>query len=63
MVDIAQVKLYGNDLGTFHWDERYAVARFEYADSFVGLGIEPAPIMMPVREGRVYSFDDIAAIQ
>ena len=59
MVDIAKVKLYGQDLGTFRWDERYAVARFEYADSFVGRGIEPAPIMMPVREGRVYSFSDI----
>ena len=59
MVDIAKVKLYGNDLGTFRWDERYAVAQFEYADSFVGRGIEPAPIMMPVREGRVYSFGDI----
>ncbi|MCM1318613.1 MAG: type II toxin-antitoxin system HipA family toxin [Bacteroides sp.] len=59
MVDIAKVKLYGNDLGTFRWDERYAVAQFEYADSFVGCGIEPAPIMMPVREGRVYSFGDI----
>lgn len=59
MVDIAKVKLYGNDLGTFRWDERYAVARFEYADSFVGRGIEPAPLMMPVREGRVYSFGDI----
>lgn len=59
MVDIAKVKLYGNDLGTFRWDERYAVARFEYADSFVGRGIEPAPLMMPVREGRVYSFADI----
>lgn len=59
MVDIAKVKLYGNDLGTFRWDDRYAVARFEYADSFVGRGIEPAPLMMPVREGRVYSFADI----
>lgn len=59
MVDIAKVKLYGHDLGTFRWDERYGVAQFEYADSFVGQGIEPAPLMMPVREGRVYSFVDI----
>lgn len=59
MVDIAKVKLYGNDLGTFRWNERYGVAQFEYADSFIGRGIEPAPLMMPVREGRVYSFGDI----
>lgn len=59
MVDIAKVKLYDNDLGTFRWNDRYGVAQFEYADSFTGRGIEPAPIMMPVREGRVYSFGDI----
>lgn len=59
MVDIAKVKLYGNDLGTFRWNDRYGVTQFEYADSFIGRGIEPAPLMMPVREGRVYSFGDI----
>lgn len=59
MVDIAKVKLYGNDLGTFRWNDRYSIAQFEYADSFIGRGIEPAPLMMPVREGRVYSFGDI----
>jgi len=53
MVDIAKVKLYGNDLGTFRWDDRYGVAQFEYADSFIGRGIEPAPLMMPAIEGRV----------
>lgn len=59
MVDIAKVKLYGYDLGTFRWDYQYNIAQFEYADSFVKQGIEPAPLMMPVREGRVYSFADI----
>ena len=43
-------------MGTFRWDERYQVAQFEYDRNFVGLGIEPSPLMMPVREGRVYSF-------
>jgi serine/threonine-protein kinase HipA len=59
MVDIAQVKLYGNTIGTFRWDSRYEVAQFEYADNFIGQGIEPAPLMMPVREGRIYSFGEI----
>lgn len=59
MVDLAKVKLYGDDLGTLRWDERYGVAQFEYADSFVARGIEPSPLMMPAREGRVYSFTDI----
>ena len=56
MVDAARVKMFGLPVGTFRWDERYGVARFEYDQSFIGKGIEPSPLMMPVREGRVYSF-------
>ncbi len=56
MVDVAKVNMFGVPVGTFQWDERYGVARFEYDSRFVGRGLEPAPLMMPVREGRVYSF-------
>lgn len=56
MVDVARVNMFGYPVGTFRWDERYQVARFEYAPDFVGRGLEPSPLMMPVREGRVYSF-------
>ena len=31
MVDVARVNMFGHPVGTFRWDERYAVARFEYA--------------------------------
>jgi len=51
MVSVAKVKLYCNDLGTFRWNERYGVAQFEYVPDFVERNIEPAPLMMPVREG------------
>ena len=56
MVDVARVKMFGQPVGTFRWDERYGVAQFEYDRGFIGCGIEPSPLMMPVREGRVYSF-------
>ena len=56
MVDVAQVNLLGRPLGAFRWDERYQVAEFEYDRSFIGKGVEPSPLMMPVREGRIYSF-------
>lgn len=56
MVDVARVNMFGLPVGTFRWDERYEVAQFEYDHSFVGRGLEPSPLMMPVREGRVYSF-------
>ena len=59
MVDIARVYLYGQPVGTFRWDNNRRLAYFEYADSFIGKGLEPSPILMPVRQGRVYSFSDL----
>lgn len=59
MVDIARVNLYGQPVGTFRWDNNRRLAYFEYADSFIGKGLEPSPILMPVRQGRVYSFSDL----
>lgn len=47
------------DMGTFRWDESYNVARFEYDKEFTTKGIEPSPIMMPVQEGRIYSFGNL----
>ncbi len=59
MVDIARVNLYGRHVGSVRWDNSRQTALFEYADSFIGAGLEPSPILMPVRSGRVYSFSDI----
>ena len=59
MVDVAKVRLFGMDMGAFRWDESYKVARFEYDKDFVAKGIEPSPIMMPVQQGRVYSFGNL----
>ena len=59
MVDIARVNLYGQPVGTFRWDNNRQLAKFEYAESFIGKGLEPSPILMPVRQGRIYSFSDI----
>lgn len=59
MVDVARVNLYGQPIGSVRWDQRYEIAQFEYDPDFVRLGIEPSPLMMPVREGRVYSFGEL----
>ena len=59
MVDVARVNLYGQPIGSVRWDQRYEVAQFEYDPDFVRQGIEPSPLMMPVREGRVYSFGEL----
>ena len=59
MVDVARVNMFGIPVGTFSWDERYKVVRFEYDRNFIGRGLEPSPLMMPVREGRIYSFANL----
>lgn len=59
MVDVAKVSMFGIPVGIFNWDDRYGVARFEYVQSFIGRGLEPSPLMMPVQEGRVYSFANL----
>ena len=59
MVDVAKVSMFGMPVGTFRWDDRYGIVQFEYDPGFVGKGLEPAPLMMPVREGRVYAFANL----
>ena len=59
MVDVAIVKMFGYPMGVFRWDSRYDIVQFEYDKNFIGRGIEPSPLMMPVQLGRIYSFRDI----
>ena len=59
MVDVAKVKMLGMNVGTVRWDSYYEVARFEYDAQFAGKGIEPSPLMMPVQQGRIYSFGNL----
>lgn len=59
MVDVARVNIFGSPMGIFRWDSRYDIVRFEYDTRFVARGIEPSPLMMPVMEGRIYSFGEL----
>lgn len=59
MVDVAIIKMFGYPMGVFRWDSRYDIVQFEYDKNFIGRGIEPSPLMMPVQLGRIYSFRDI----
>ena len=59
MVDVAIVKMFGNPIGVFRWDSRYDIVQFEYNRDFIGRGLEPSPLMMPVQSSRIYSFGDI----
>lgn len=50
-----EVKLWGTTIGALSMQEGESVARFEYAPTFIGAGIEPSPITMPVSR-HVYTF-------
>ncbi len=60
MVNYAYVKIWGYTVGAVAWDNNRNTAVFEYDDKFVLLGIDLAPITMPLAElqigNRIYSF-------
>lgn len=55
----ATIKLWGTPIGYVSMDATEAFARFEYDPQFTSFGIEPAPLQMPVRAGRIYQFRDL----
>jgi serine/threonine-protein kinase HipA len=54
-----EVKLWGTTIGALSMMEGESVARFEYAPNFIGAGVEPSPIVMPVSK-RIYSFPQLS---
>lgn len=51
----AKVLIYGKTMGYLVWDDHQQVAVFEYDKDFVHSGLEPSPLLMPVRHGLRYS--------
>ena len=60
MVKLAKVKLFGQTIGVLQWDERRNSAQFEYSKEFASGQIEPSPLLMPLRQGYVYSFPQLS---
>ena len=46
----ARVNLWGRRIGAVSWDMERAIGVFQYDPSFLSVGIELSPILMPVRE-------------
>ena len=59
MINVANVVLYGQKIGTVLSDED-GLCRFEYAPEFVSKGIEPSPLLMRADEGVVYTFRSLS---
>ena len=58
MVESAEVFLWGIRIGAVSRKDGEAVAQFEYSPEFYDLGVEPAPLMMPVGR-KVFEFPDL----
>ena len=55
----AEVSLYDRILGYLSWDNSRDCAQFEYASDWIAGGLSPAPLMMPLRAGTIYSFPEL----
>ena len=58
MIESADVILWGTRIGCVVRRDDVPYAEFEYAPDFIGCGIEPSPIEMPVAS-RVYKFPSL----
>lgn len=60
MVDVAEVKIWGELAGAVRWDESKQLASFQYDKKFLTKGYDLSPIKMPIKNGdRIYSFPEL----
>ncbi|MDP3355075.1 MAG: type II toxin-antitoxin system HipA family toxin [Polaromonas sp.] len=61
-VDVVNVHLWGKHVGAVALDPTWGYYVFEYTPAFASLGVEPAPLQMPVRQGGTFMFTDLPEI-
>lgn len=60
MVDVAEIKLWGEMVGAVRWDSDEQLASFEYDEKFLTKKHDLSPIKMPLRNGnQIYSFPEL----
>lgn len=60
MVDVAEIRLWGELVGAVRWDADQQLGYFEYAPAFLRKGWDISPIKMPIANGaRIYSFPEL----
>jgi len=56
----AEIRIWGHEVGAVVWNKDKNLASIEFAESFIDLGLDIAPVLMPIedleRGSRVYSF-------
>jgi serine/threonine-protein kinase HipA len=60
MVDVAEVKIWGELAGAVRWDANKQLASFQYDKNFLQENHDLSPIKMPIISGgRIYSFPEL----
>lgn len=60
MVDVAEVKIWGELAGAVRWDEEQQLGYFQYDTNFIKKGWDLSPIKMPITNGNtIYSFPEL----
>jgi serine/threonine-protein kinase HipA len=60
MVDVAEVKIWGELVGAIRWDESQQLGYFQYDSKFIQKDWDLSPIKMPITQGsRIYSFPEL----
>jgi len=60
MVDVAEVKIWGESVGAIRWDEQQLLGYFQYDQKFIQKDWDLSPIKMPIDQGsRIYSFPEL----
>ena len=60
MVDVAEVKIWGELLGAIRWDESQQLGYFQYDLKFIQKAWDLSPIKMPIAQGsQIYSFPEL----
>ena len=58
-MSVAEVRLWGRNIGAVAWDDKHNIARFEYEPTFTESGIEIAPLTMPLAARKIYAFPEL----
>ncbi len=60
MVDVAEVKIWGELAGAIRWDESEHLGYFQYDAKFIQKNWDLSPVKIPISQGsRIYSFPEL----
>lgn len=60
MVDVAEIKIWGELVGAIRWDESKQLGYFQYDSQFISKKWNLSPIKMPIVQGsQIYTFPEL----